>query len=320
MAAEIARLAAEDAPRVVACFERVYGATYANELFHDAARLARQMRKGRLCCVGARAEGGRLLGHMAMTRRRGATIPELGNSVVAPEARGRGLIWRIGAELVAWSRELGDEGFLDYPTTAHAVMQRHSLETGCEVGLMLGYIPPETDGGIGRRGSGLRRAATIVYHPHPGVPSEPRASYVPAELADLVQRLAEPSGLARTWKAPPGPKSDAPTRSRLTRLARRGVDRLSVERAGRDLEPALRALTAPCQQIDFAMSDPGIGFGVATARDAGFAFCGWLPGSPRGDVLRLQRVDRARTDLEPELIGRVARALLATLGLRSSAG
>lgn len=306
----IARLDAAQAPEIVNCFQRVYGDSYANELFHDAAALADAQSSGRLGCVGAIGADGRIYGHMAMTVHPDAVFVELGNTVVDPSARGDGLAWRIGAELAVWCQALGYRGFLHYPTTDHHIMQRRSVERGFETGLMLSYIPAETDGGVRARGASLRQAATIVFEAYGDCPGA--ACYAPERFADLLQQLAAPAGLVRTWR--PGTARDGrASEVQLARFPRRGLERLDVLRCGGQLDEALHGLaagSAPCQQVDFRMDDPSIGTGVESAVAVGFRFCGWLPGLRRSDVLRLQRVDVGSTDLAPRLENPVARTLL----------
>ena len=146
----IRRLTLEDAAAVVDCFRRVYGDSYANELFYDSTRLAE--RHGRW--PGWQRRGGK-------QRRRGAwphghdraqLVRTWSSSairwwILRPGVAG--LAWQVGAELSSWCRELGYQGFLHYPTTDHHIMQRQSVKAGFETGLMLGYIPAETHGKVG---------------------------------------------------------------------------------------------------------------------------------------------------------------------------
>lgn len=311
--ATIRRLGPEDAAAVVDCFRRVYGDSYANERFYDVTGLAAAMRSGATGSVGAVDGNGVVLGHMAMTVHPEATVVELGNTVVDPAARGGGLAWKVGAELSAWCRELGYQGFLHYPTTDHHIMQRQSVKAGFETGLMLGYIPSETHGKVGESGEPLQRrrqAATIVYEPYG--PGASFSGYVPAAYQSLFESLVVPTGLPRTWQlstaAPAGEGSWA-----LQHYAKRGLSRLAVQRAGTDLAGAIKELAssaAPCQQIDFNLADPAVGTGVDLARAQGFRFCGWLPGFRQGDVLRLQRLTAEETDFAPALENPQAAELL----------
>ncbi|MGE0625546.1 MAG: GNAT family N-acetyltransferase [Pseudomonadales bacterium] len=262
---QISRLTAAQAPEIVDCFRRVYGESYANELFYDEARLSAALAEGRIGSVGAVGPDGRIRGHMAMTVHPDAVFVELGNTVVDPEARGGGLAWRIGAELSAWCRELGYRGFLHYPTTDHHIMQRRSVERGFETGLMLGYIPADTDGKVRSRAVPLRQAATIVYEPYEaGAAAE---CFAPARYAALLEALAAPTGLPRTWR-PATAGGGQPGLTELLRYPKRGLARLDVVRCGAGLDTALGGLAeyaSPCRQVDFRLDDPGIDRGVELA-------------------------------------------------------
>jgi hypothetical protein len=249
---------------------------------------------------------------MAMTVHPDASVVELGNTVVDPVARGGGLAWKVGAELSSWCRELSYQGFLHYPTTDHHIMQRQSVKAGFETGLMLGYIPAGTHGQVGDAGGPRRKrqAATIVYEPY--TEGARFDGHLPEEYAELLQELAAPTELPRHWRA-----AELVTRSageqELHEQLKRGLSRLVVLTAGRKLTEGLDALdasAAPCQQIDFSLADAAVGHGVRAARARGFRFCGWLPGFRAGDVLRLQRLREAETDLQPGLENSVARHLL----------
>jgi hypothetical protein len=248
---------------------------------------------------------------MAMTVRPRASVVELGNTVVDPQARGAGLAWEIGAELSSWCRELGYQGFLHYPTTDHHIMQRQSVKAGFETGLMLGYIPAETHGQVGD-GSGARKrqAATIVYEPYAA--GAPFDAYLPEDYAEIVRDLAKPTGLPRKWRASTAAPNSAGACS-LRQHRKRGLARLEVDAIGRTTPEGLdqlQASGAPCQQLDLRLADPAIGAGVRAAGARGFRFCGWLPGFSASDVLRMQKLDEAATDLQPGLANPVARRLL----------
>lgn len=317
----IRRLGPVDTDQIVDCFRRVYGDSYANDQFYDAQRLVALMQSGTLNCVGA-VDGAidgevRLLGHMAMSRHAGARSVELGNTVVDPEARGAGVAWKIGAELSAWSVELGYRGYLHYPTTDHHIMQRHSVERGFETGLMLGYVPAETDGKVGseNRDLNLRQACTIVYQPLQKPPADAEAVYLPSYCDELIQQFAATTGLPRRWLQP-DESTEPKTVAGAVQYEKRGLRRLDVSQVGRDIGVRIADFeSAPvaCMQIDFSMADAGIDTGIAAARDAGYWFCGWLPGFTQTDVIRLQKVDRTSTNLRPNVVNPVAQSLV---GLR----
>ncbi|MEM8768328.1 MAG: GNAT family N-acetyltransferase [Pseudomonadota bacterium] len=302
----ILRLGPETAEAIGDCFHRVYGESYGNGIFYDADVLAKALESGRIGSVGAVDDAGRVFGHMAMTVQDDASVIELGNTVVDPAARGAGLAWRVGAELSAWCRELGYQGFLHYPTTDHHIMQRQSVKAGFETGLMLGYIPAETHGQVGAAAK-LRQAATVVYEPYgPGAAS---SGFVPQRYAQLLESLRQPTALARSWQPATEPLPAQGT-YRLQRFHKRGVERLSAHRAGADLAGELAELAAPCRQLDLSLGEVSVDAAAELAREMGYGFCAWLPGFAENDVLRLQWLDDELTELTPTLENPMAREIL----------
>jgi GNAT superfamily N-acetyltransferase len=322
MAAEvtISRLQANEMPHVVDCFQRVYGNSYANPMFYDTTALTTAVELGHLLCVGAFA-GGRLVGHMAMTRLSPqATSVEMGNTVVDPLFRGAGIAWQIGNELIQWAEELGFWGFLHYPTTDHHIMQQHSVKAGFETGLMLGYIPAETDGKVQRSTDSkqLRQAATVVYQPLKSAPFS--AQYCPEVYRKLIDPMMQASGLRREWRTPTTTQGSQAEDVQDQYFPVRGLWRATVACGADAIDHCLANFLdaqaqarAPCQQLDLSMNDATIAQGVTIAQRCGFSFCAWLPGYAESDVLRLQRVNPAVTDLSPNVTNPIAKQLLKVL-------
>ncbi len=319
MQVTIQRLTAEHAASILHCFQRVYGNTYAEGLFYDRAEIEAKLIDGSLRSVGAVTETGQVVGHMAMTIVDPDQPPELGNTVVDPDIRGSGLAWQIGSELTGWCAELGYQGFIHYPTAAHHIMQRQSVKSGFEVGLMLGYIPAETDGKVSANKNTKREAATIVYEPlntQTEAASPALSCHLPAYGADFIKQACTEIGLQRNWQ--PANTRDLKQHSQTQKnfYPRRSLTRLKVSTIGADLDEAIKAqhkTPAACYQLDLPMDSPAIDVAVHAALQADYFFCGWLPGHNRGDVFRLQKVDRQQTNFAPALENPFAQALLAWL-------
>lgn len=313
----VRRLTVSDATLIVDCFKRVYGDSYANETFYDVDALAAKMQDETLFSVGALANG-KLIGHMAMTIVcADASSAELGNTVVDPDARGSGIAWRVGDELTRWCKARGYGGFLHYPTTNHHIMQQQSVKAGFETGLMLGYIPAETDGQTEQAGAvqdgRLRQAATVVYQPLTA--SSPMRVFCPEQFRDLIVQLATPTALPRQWLPPPAHAAPLPNRLSSSYSVRRGVQRITVAQSGFKFDSELgtclsEMASAPCRQLDLLMDNPNIADATSTALAAGFKFCAWLPGYRETDVLRLQRIAVLKTQMQPVLVNPVAQSLL----------
>ena len=305
----IRRLTPADAAAISDCFKRVYGQTYANELFYDLGALRHSLAQGTLCSVGAADPAGRLVGHMAMVCHPRAAFAELGNTIVDPVARGSGLAWKIGSELAAWCVERGYPAYLHYPTADHHIMQRQSVKSGAETGLMLGYIPAEVDGQVNPDKPRLRGAATVVVNPLAPCPAT--EIFVPSRYQQILQRLIDAAGVSRRMVEANDGVQDSSSRISEVILGKRNLRRFEVEAVGADLEAQLGARGRLTEHLDLRMNDPGIEAGVEQAVAAGFVFCGWLPGYRDADVLRMQRFDRQVTDVRPGVVNDTARDLLA---------
>jgi Acetyltransferase (GNAT) family len=299
---------------LVACFRRCYGDTYPSDDFYDPALLTQRIESGSLCSVVAIVDN-TLVGHTGLTARHpGANAIEAGNTVVDPAFRGQGLLGRMAAALTDLCLAQGYLGYVHYPTTAHEIMQRASVRGGgVETGVMLDYIPAETeyrgiDQGIGRL------AATVVYQPF--TPAPARELWLPHDYLDLASELYAAAHLVRTLQSA-NDRVEAPpiTRARSSFSTRRGLLNVIVTAAGADLDSVIEAALSPdaiqITHVDLCMDDPGIGHAVVLLRQRGFFFCALLPEFAHTDVLRLQRLTHpAPTSFAPRLANQGARRLL----------
>jgi len=310
---EIRSLTTADAQPLVNCFERCYGDTYPNDSFHDPAAIAELVRSGTLRSVVAVAADGRIVGHTGLTLRHpAATVTEAGNTVVDPEFRGAGILGRMGTVLADICTASGFVGYVHYPTAAHDVMQRHSVAGGgFETGVMLGYIPADTDYREIKQSVG-RIAATIVYQP---LAQAAQADVViPDRYAPILGRLYGQMGLRRIRVAGSATKSG---RSELTATfnTRRNLLNIQIEHVGADVaELVAQAILdhpADVTHVDLVLDEPCINQCVDDLAMRGFFFCGLLPGYARNDVLRVQHLrDQPASAFAPDLANAGARSLL----------
>ena len=319
MEIEIRQLTTGDARQLVQCFERCYGNTYPNETFYDPAAIAGLISSGKLRSIVAAADN-HIIGHTGlMVRNADASVTEAGNTVVDPDWRGRGILARLGHSLAKLCKELGFVGYVHYPTTAHEVMQRRSVaDGGVETGVMLGYIPADTDYREIDQECG-RIAATIVYQPF--APSPPLNVFVPERYAALLSSLYGRAGLTRDSSIAT-PSSPSQTRVSFTHSLRRSLLNVQVRQAGKDIAEVARRLMianpADITHIDFNLDEPSINQAVEELVNLEFCYCGLLPGFARSDVLRLQHLRNRTTGLmAPALVNAGAKRLLALVNAES---
>jgi hypothetical protein len=207
----------------------------------------------------------------------------------------------------------GSTGFIHFPTTAHAVMQRASISAGGrETGVMLAYLPPEArDLRIGTPAQ-ARLAVTVVYQPL--VEAPPQAIHLPQRYRRIVLEIAEEVGLTRT-AAPTSLSTNVETVLDSSFDASRGLQQISIDRIGAGVAEKVTGLmssaAATLVHVDLPMNDPSIHDAVEQLRGVSFAFAGWLPGWSGHDVLRMQYLASPSTvELAPSLYSAEAAALM----------
>ena len=311
----IRRLVVADAPALVACFRRCYGETYPNDDFYDAPRLAQRIELGSLRSAVAIANDGTLVGHTGLSvRHSDAKAIEAGNTVVDPACRGQGLLARIAALLNQLCTEAGYFAYVHYPTCAHEIMQKGSVRSGFETGVMLDYIPAETDYREIDQGDG-RIAATVVYQPFASAPH--RNVLIAPRYFDVVKQLYAAANLDRSVQI-----TNEAAPSRLTTLTtsfstRRGLCHIHVNAVGSDFARAVETAShgnVAVVHVDLRLDDAGVGVAVNELRKLGYFFCALMPEFARTDVLRMQRLaSPTATSFTPKLANATAVELLARM-------
>ncbi len=307
----VRRLVAADAPGLTRCFERCYGTTYPSDIFYATQRLATAIEAGNLRSVVAVNENN-IIGHTGLTvRHDGARAIEAGNTVVDPNWRGQGLLGELGTALTELCRAEGFAAYVHYPTTAHEIMQKRSVQGGgTETGLMLAYIPAETNYTAIDHTSG-RLAATVVFQPFEAMPH--RRVYLPERYAQVLKALFDDCNLERTFNAPA--TRSAGSAPEFVMHERRGLLHAFVTRAAADLpqqiEAASGSATAAVIQVDLCLDDPAVSAAVDALAAGGFYFAALMPEFAHTDVLRLQRINQtSAAEFEPALANPGAQRLL----------
>jgi hypothetical protein len=258
------------------------------------------------------AASGEIVGHMGLTiRDPRAETADAGNSIVDPRYRGQQLVAHLALAVIELCRADGFLGFHHYPTTVHPIMQKLALAGGTETGIMLDYIPSGTEyreiDGAPRSG---RPAVVVVYHPLQAAPE--REVFAPSELTEMIRSMYARAALSRTFGVGARLLSPCATELAVSHNPRRGLLRIEIARVGGDIgektHAALAGSAAPVCQLDLPMDDAATPAAVEELRALGFFFSAVLPEYLEGDVLRLQRVAKAKL-VRPELVSAEANAI-----------
>ena len=314
---QVRDLHVSDAPGLSRLFTRCYGDTYGTRLFYDVPALAYAIEHGRLRSVVVIEK--QLVGHTGISIvHEGSLVCETGNTVVDPEMRGRGLLEVLRGALSDRVRREGFAGYVHYPTTAHEIMQRHSVANGgVETGLMLAYVPDTTDyKGVQTRSG--RIAATVAYQPLSSTPH--RAVHVPERYRNILDQMYTHIGYERTAADAPV-VWDESTHIQLISKPARGLLQLLVSAAASgaidELKQHLHANTDDISviHVDLPLDSSWVHEVVEQlVANHGFMFCALLPEFQRCDLLRLQCIRvPGEAVFEPDIVNPGAQTLLALI-------
>lgn len=321
-APELRPIGPDDAKGLSELITRCYGDAYPKDSVYRPDEMAALIRSDAYAGVVA-VDGGLVVGHIGYSwPEADATVAEAGTTVVDQEWRGRGLMKDLAQGLVELLVADGAVGFVHFPTTAHTVMQRASLETGGrETGILVAYLPPEARDPTISEPDDQRLALTVAYQPL--LEASPQQIYLPKRYEDLILEMAGSLGLDRSVAEPfHPPRTDGRfDRARDTGI---GLEHVTVERIGADLigevEALIEQIDSGSIHLDLPLNDAGIDDAVERLIPLGFAFCAWLPGWAGHDVLRLQRIAQpTRAELSPTFFSAEAEALMELIRSEISA-
>jgi anti-sigma regulatory factor (Ser/Thr protein kinase) len=317
----IRRLRPEEAVWVARCIYRAYGHTYFNEDLYYPERIARQNETGELISAVAVSQGGeveRLVGHCAAERPDLGPVAELGQGVVEPAHRKRGLLGRMIRFLEEESRKLGLLGFWAEPVTSHVFSQRALEDFDFGIcGATLGLMPRSVRFRKIRTEPLPQRESCLLYFRH--LVSPPTAAvYAPAHHRAMLERIyAELEMLVEFLEPEP---ADGPGRVMVHFHRGLGVGSIRVQRVGADVPTEIHQMRrdlceiagAQMVYLELPLAQAGTPDVCRAAEEEGFFFSGLGPRfAPDGDVLRLQYLNAPLDPTQIQVVSPFGQELLA---------
>jgi serine/threonine-protein kinase RsbW len=130
----------DDATEIARCIYKTYGYTYPGENIYFPERVVTMNQTGEMISAVAVTEAGQVIGHCALSGQAGDRVMEIGQAVVAPAHRGRGVIKNLIALLMQEARQRALAGLFAHTVTIHPYSQRVFLKYGFrESAILLGY-------------------------------------------------------------------------------------------------------------------------------------------------------------------------------------
>ena len=305
---EIRRLDEDDVPALIACTRRCYGESYPESDLYEPRYIRSELRARRLLSVGA-VVGRRVVGHVG-TRIQipGDAVAETIAGIIDPEYRGRGLMLRMGGQMIADYHDLGIQATRHIATGAHDRTQRIIASSGgVATGVLLGHIPAGTDYRGIQHGFGDARIAAVVYFQAFGQ-LDPLDVHVPEQYAELVRDLYGQLELERRLVPPTRTSSaDGSTlrcASSVHHDTQRGISSLRFGSLAGDAtrQPIefVGEVLPRCQAIAYAdvpIADRRAPQLLELLHERGFCFGALLPGTAVSEAIRMQRL--SETSIAP---------------------
>jgi len=293
-----------EAARVAQCVYRTYGYTYPSEHFYHPERLAEMNRSGELISAVAVLGSGEVVGHCALVGAPGSPVMEIGQAIVSPQYRNRGIVAELAVLLLQAARERGLMGLCSLPVTLHPYSQRAALKLGFrEAGVLLGYVPQSVYfKQIGDQE--LPQRETLLYSFMPlDLPAE-LTVYPPPHHAGMIRRIYQHVGLPRRLAEcpadvqPPVAPSNLSTHIKLSfssaQIELHGYGHRAIQEVAVRLAD-LRGRGLAVIHLDLPLTDPLTARFCADLEDLGFVFGSVMPGVQK-DVLRLQYLHDVNID------------------------
>jgi anti-sigma regulatory factor (Ser/Thr protein kinase) len=291
---QIRRMQPDEAVQVSQLMYRAYGGTYFNADVYFPERIAALNAHGALLSIVAQAADGAIVGHCALEFNQAGPVAELGQAIVDPAHRSRGLLDRMKTELLkqgtghrplaAW---YGDA------VAVHTRTQKSDAEHGGKLSAVSLGISPKTERFRNIADTQPQRVSCLLYI-HWLLEPEQRTVYAPARHREMIARLYERLGAKADFaegQAPSGHgtltvQCDAGGAKAFIRVSQAGDDTVhAIRHAKRRL---IERAHAELIFVELLLSDPATPQIAASLEAAGFGFCGVAPQfSPQGDVLRL---------------------------------
>ncbi len=132
----------DDAEDIAKLIYRAYGYTYAKEDMYYPEKIKQALERGEKFGVIVRTEKGEAVGYFAVLRSTDSNIGEVGEVVVSPKHRGRGLMTMMMNALIKMAKEKGLLGLFGEAVTVHTISQRVNAKFGFKsTALLLGLFP-----------------------------------------------------------------------------------------------------------------------------------------------------------------------------------
>ncbi|MBI3412226.1 MAG: GNAT family N-acetyltransferase [Planctomycetes bacterium] len=289
----IRRMRPDDAVGISQLMYRNYGNTYFNPDVYYPERIAAQNAYGSLLSIVAQGEDGYIAGHLALEMNEEGPVAEVGQAVVDPAHRGRGLLNRMKEKLADEVRHLNLAGWYAAAVCVHTLTQKSNVTHGGRVSSVNLGISPKTEEFRAIAEKLTQRVSCLLYFHWLKEPSE-RTVFVPDKHQTMIAHIYENLRCPIRFGEGRPPSGHGTLVTKIDAGAARGTIRAGQigEDTVRSIRHAKRSLVEQSRAevvfVELPLSNPATPQVVLDLENDGLGFAGIAPNfSANGDLLQL---------------------------------
>lgn len=304
---EVDRVCAEDAEDIAKLIYRTYGYSYGKEDLYFPKKIEESLLAREKLGAIAHLKSGEAIGYFAVMRKENSNIAEVGEAVVSPQHRRRGVMSAMMEHLIAEARRQQLLGLFGKAVTLHPVSQRVNHKYGF---VTTALLLAETSNEVVFKGFDEQspQAVSVVIDFLPLADSQPSKVYLPVPYAEVLLETYRQLGLP-VEHAVPGDVRMAP-RSDIELIINYSYSTslIVVHKYGSDFEEVLGDMLNSLEQqeghnaiyLDLPLENASTPTQQPHAAGLGFIYSGLVPFFHRdSDYLRLQKI---YTPLDMDLV------------------
>ncbi len=289
----VERMAASEAVEVSQLMYRAYGNSYFNPDVYYPQRVAAQNANGSVISIVVRDETNSVVGHCALELNQAGPVAELGQAVVDPAHRGRGLLDGLKETAVQEAQQLSLVGWYADAVAVHTLTQKSNVTHGGHLtGVSLG-ISPKKEAFRGIAAEQPQRVTCLLYFHWLAKPAV-RTVYVPSRHREIISAIYDNLQCPIELGEPREPSGHGTLAVRVESSAARAVVR--AEQVGEDTVHAIRHAkrdlversTVEVVFVELPLGHPATPHVTEELENDGFGLAGVAPHFAAGqDLLRL---------------------------------
>ncbi len=301
---QIAPVREEDAEDISKLIYRAYGLTYIKDELYYPEKIKEALRANKKFGVVVKTKDGETVGYFAVLRSRDSNIGEVGEAVVDPDHRGKGIMTVMMKALIDMSKYKGLLGLFGEAVTVHTISQKVNAKFNFKsTALLLGMFPYVEWKGFKQK----KQRISVMIDYLPLVQEKKLERYLPKQYAAILKDIYVELGVDVVNK--PFKSEELPEKTKLDLLIdyEKGFALFVVGHFGKDflnqIENQLSSLIEKDIKyigVDLPLDEPYVKQVIQPLKEEGFIFGGLMPKfHQERDFLRMQMV---REDIDPNYV------------------